>query len=307
MENTLLSISIPTYNRCNILRDNIIELIPVIKCFNIPIYISDNCSTDMTESVVHELKTMYPFIHYFKQEENILDQNFAFVLKQSKTKFTWLLGDKNRVNPQSIQMLLEIIESNDFDAIILNDESNRVKNIDTKLYDNHNDLLKDLGWHMTLISSLIFSKSLISNCNFSRFYNTNFIHTASIFEYIAKKKPNVYWINKPYVLYPKIYVTKSWKNETLNIFINIWSNSILSLPPIYTLDSKLICIKKHGIESKTFSFLGFCSLRSENIFNFSSFRKNTPLFFLVTSIPNILLFFISITPIFIFKLLKKVK
>lgn len=298
METSRLSICIPTFNRADLLKENMLELIGIIKNYKIPIYISNNCSTDQTELTVLDLKGQYEYIHYFKQNKNIHDENFPFILRQSSTEYAWLLGDKNRIKAEWIPKILEIIGQNSFDAVVVNTLGLRVKDIPSQVYSNHNSLLVDLGWHMTLISSLIFSRALISEIDFERYKNTNFMHIAGIFEAIANREFRILWVNEPIILNPRTLPKSGsgWAKYTFNIFIDIWANSILALPPIYTIESKLKCIKKHGVESGLFAVISFLALRKINIYNFSIFRKYRKYFHYLTNVPNSILFLISITP-----------
>jgi abequosyltransferase len=307
-ENKQLTICIPTYNRANLLRENLVELISNVKDKNIPIYISDNCSTDNTELVVNEIKKSYKYIHYYKQEKNIFDDNFPFILKQTSSDFAWLLGDKSRIAADWIQKIFEIFESIDnLDALVVNQEGLRVKSVPNKLYTNQNELLVDIGWHMTLISSLILSKSLISRMDFDRYKGTNFMHLAPLFESIAYRDFKILWINEPIILYPKKQTGLTWRTDIFKIFLEIWGNTILSLPPIYTLDSKLKCIKKHGIESKIFSWRHLAVLRRDNIFNLIIFLKYRKYFSFFTNIPYPILFLISIFPKFLIRARRRIR
>ena len=53
--NKQLSIVIPTYNRADFLDYSLKLHIPIVKKYNICIYISDNASTDNTKEVINKL------------------------------------------------------------------------------------------------------------------------------------------------------------------------------------------------------------------------------------------------------------
>lgn len=296
MENNELSICIPTFNRADVLKSSLLELVSAVKDIKLPIYVSDNCSTDNTELVVFEVKQKYGHIHYFKQNKNIYDENFDSVLKQSLSRYAWLISDKTIINALWIPKILEIIKSDNFDCVVVNTEGGRVKDIPSQVYSDCNKLLIDLGWHMTLISSLIFSRRMIDRINFDRFTKTNFRHVAGIFEAIANREFKILWINEPVLLNSKKTAKSGWSDITFSVFFDIWANSILSLPPVYTLNSKLQCIKKHGVCSGLFSLKGFLRLRRDNIYKFSVFKKYRIIFNYFTNVPRWILFLISLTP-----------
>ncbi|RZK27070.1 MAG: glycosyltransferase family 2 protein, partial [Flavobacterium sp.] len=78
MSRILLSICIPTYNRCEILDNTIFSLLND-SSFNselIEIIVSDNCSTDDTS----EMMQKYPQVKYHRNSENVKDRNFSIAL-----------------------------------------------------------------------------------------------------------------------------------------------------------------------------------------------------------------------------------
>jgi len=90
----LLSICIPTYNRCEILRqvltsysknnefDETVELV-----------ISDNASTDDTEIICREFANRINNIRYFRNESNIKDENFSKVISLGTGEYRKLMND----------------------------------------------------------------------------------------------------------------------------------------------------------------------------------------------------------------------
>ena len=77
--NTLVTIAIPTYNRADNYLKQALSSALVQTYRNIEIIVSDNCSTDNTESVVKNFKDSR--IRYFKQKKNIGPyKNFNFLL-----------------------------------------------------------------------------------------------------------------------------------------------------------------------------------------------------------------------------------
>lgn len=94
--NPVISICIPTYNRDNILRENMERLL-VLPSFDddVELVVSDNASTDSTSSIVRELCAKYPdkSIIYSCNSENIRDLNFLKVLSLGHGTYLKLLND----------------------------------------------------------------------------------------------------------------------------------------------------------------------------------------------------------------------
>lgn len=102
----LLSVCIPTYNRCDILYD-CIKSIVTDEDFNseVELVISDNCSTDETRFVVKDFMDKYPNIKYFRNEKNIQDRNFLLALQRGTGEYRKLQNDYLGLLPGSLKIM----------------------------------------------------------------------------------------------------------------------------------------------------------------------------------------------------------
>ncbi len=102
----LVTIGIPTYNRADnylkhVLKSAINQTYP-----NIEIIVSDNCSTDDTETVVKKFSN--PRIKYFKQANNIGPlNNFDFALEQAKGNYFLLLPDDDLIDEDFVEICMK--------------------------------------------------------------------------------------------------------------------------------------------------------------------------------------------------------
>lgn len=208
--NKLLTIIIPTYNRCSLLKKSLDRLLPMTKDFLelVDIYVSDNDSTDETKDIVCHFLASYPNLKYFKQEENIgAANNFYDATKRVKTKYVTLLSDDDMVLPNYLSTIIQILSKNtDVGLVNVNllsvSESGRYLGTrDSLAVENHVARYKTGGDF--LIRHLI-SPSLISSNIFLR---ENFIET---YEKIDQQEyPGYEWyyalmlsvINKPCLYY----------------------------------------------------------------------------------------------------------
>ncbi|MFZ2662463.1 MAG: glycosyltransferase family 2 protein [Rhodoferax sp.] len=308
--NSHLSFVIPTYNRAEFLDCCLSLIIPSAKKFNIEIYISDNFSGDNTREVVSRKSKEYPLVKYFCNLSNLgADENFRIALGLPRSDYIWLLGDTYQIKPESIDFLINFFLNEKFsaDAIVFN-VAKRVNNIINCDYFDRNKLLRDLGWHMTCMSSLVYSRRLILAANFDRYRNTNFIQTGIIFEYIENKDFFIKWVGDQSVfpILVKDVAKNSWQDRTFEIWMNKWSNFIFSLAPSYDLNVKLDCIKDHGLKSGLFSVKGLLFLRGEGILNLVTFWKFRYIFPLVIHSSILTVFLISLMPKFIPKIIKNI-
>ncbi len=114
----LVSIGIPTYNRADSYLRNALRSAVSQSYKNIEIIVSDNCSTDSTESVVKEFDD--PRVRYYRQTENIGPvHNRNFCLEQSQGQYFLLLFDDDVIDDDFISTCVEAVKCSSEPGVIL--------------------------------------------------------------------------------------------------------------------------------------------------------------------------------------------
>lgn len=115
----LLSICIPTYNRCffliDTLRDLLHQAINLGVENEIEICVSDNASTDSTRDELKKLCSDFPqFRILVNQNKNNVgaDRNFMKVLSMPSGKYSILKGDDDYFRPGGLKYLLDMLDEN---------------------------------------------------------------------------------------------------------------------------------------------------------------------------------------------------
>jgi len=116
MNRPKLSIAIPTYNGAKYIAsalDSVVEQCPQELWDQIEIVISDNASTDQTESIVQSYISKYPgLIHYYKNVENIgYDRNIDNLFKKSQGEFVKVLADDDQLMAGALKKHLDILNA----------------------------------------------------------------------------------------------------------------------------------------------------------------------------------------------------
>ena len=112
MEKPLLSICIPTYNRAEYLVKSIESIIDQeeFKLGQVEIVISDNASEDDTENVVKQYTNEYENIIYYRNTENIGNDNFPFVLSKGNGILRRLCNDTLCFKEGALKYICNIIK-----------------------------------------------------------------------------------------------------------------------------------------------------------------------------------------------------
>lgn len=195
MNQKLLSIAIPTWNRAKTLEQALLRILPQAKLCSdaLQLVISDNASTDHTSEVVRDFIVQYPEIEidYFVQETNTgFFGNFCKVKELSTAKFVWMLSDDDFIDEKLIGRIINIlIEQNDLGILFLHNWTIK----DTLKYyiekkSVENIFIKE-NYRLTLISSVIFINDK-KNEQFlaDRFKNSNFIGFMFLVDALKDKK-----------------------------------------------------------------------------------------------------------------------
>jgi abequosyltransferase len=112
----LLSICIPTYNRAKLLP---IALDSVLNQFQqspelanlIEVVVSDNASSDNTQSLVLQYQQKFSQVKYFRNAENLGgDLNLANSVVKATGKYAWYLGDDDALVPGSLACVVKVLK-----------------------------------------------------------------------------------------------------------------------------------------------------------------------------------------------------
>lgn len=269
--NSKLAICIPTYNRAKKLDACVRSLIPQLERYGIPIYISDNASTDETELIAAGLKDVYPFLFYSRNESNLgADRNFQLVLGYPDTEYSWLLSDDDLILEKGIDAVMALLDGSPCDLLVVNAIQGhsgdplapiRIRTTLPSVYTDRNMALTDLGWHTTWISCLVLSKRIAKNGDFDRYIGTHFVHFGTIFDALARNEIVVKWVQTPLVCFAEGAVAGYSESNICELFAKHWAKIVLSLPEGYPLSSKKACIKNHSLHVGIFSATWFLSAR----------------------------------------------
>jgi glycosyltransferase involved in cell wall biosynthesis len=107
----LVSIGLPTYNGDKRIGSTVMAILNQ-NYPNLEVIISDNCSSDHTETVCTHLCKMNPAIRYFRQKENIgIISNFEFVLRHASGDFFMWVADDDSLEPGILQKYVDFLVS----------------------------------------------------------------------------------------------------------------------------------------------------------------------------------------------------
>lgn len=163
MENNLLTICIPTYNRAK-------KLDYSLSCFErelkqvdsslLELFISDNCSSDNTPEVVEKYIQKGLPITYSRNDENIgPDNNFLKCFYAAQSKYLWLLGDDDFLLEGRLKTIVEVLVKSDIGCLNLASNYSR-KGV--HFFDDNQSFATIVGHWLTFMSANIIRTDTIA-------------------------------------------------------------------------------------------------------------------------------------------------
>lgn len=268
MNNIILSICIPTYNRSSFLNrlfDSIKEQISEFSS-SIEIIISDNASTDSTKDYCNQLVADFEYITYVRNKTNLgPDKNISNVFKMARGKYVWVLGDDELLAPNALVRLVSLLDQIEIDTDMLYLSSIpttviKQNNIDNKLelerFDNNIDFAKRVGILFTFISGVIVNKAKLGNIEEEINFNLGTYLVQLSWVYSALKEGNKFlYIKTP------LFMTEPNNSGGYNLF-EVFITNFLKITRVYF--DEPVLLRFMLLESLLFS-VRFYINRKENI------------------------------------------
>lgn len=309
----LLTIVIPTYNRSLLLDSNLSQLSKLISMYDFDLIVCDNASTDQTMDVIDKWRARIPHLQVIHHPENVFfDRNVASGYLSFKTKYCWIMGDSYSIDDKGLEEVLRNLAEKSPHALIVNDPCGTVT-FDNRKYTDANQLFRELGWYVTLVSSCIISKDLITKERCERYYDSGFVHEGVFFDSLAfLESIDVYLLSSVRLLKnlpdKKAKASTGWMRTPFVVFGKKWFSFIMSLPYKYTLDNKLYCIRQHDEHQHVFSPGRLFKNKLSGYTSFEDYHDARPFLKYVYNYPLVITDMISHVPSMpsFYKWLKKV-
>ena len=299
MDKNILSIIIPTYNRSKMLDECLSHLYVLYQETQFKLIICNNNSTDETLNVIKKWEDCFSDLTVVNHDNNLLyDRNFASGYRQVNTEYCWLLGDSNYVDKENYRKILDVLISRRPHSLVLND-ADRTLLGDDIIYTDCNQLLYDLGWYTTLLSSCIIRKEFLSEERYQRYYDTCFLHEGVFLDYLSSIEEFSVHV-MPSIHMSEIRIenkyNSGWRQTPFLVFGKCWFSFIMSLPFKYTVENKLHCIKEHNRQRKIFSPRQIFKNKISGRFGYKDYTESRKYLKFVIDTPLIVYDIINIFP-----------
>ena len=173
MEQKLLSICFPTYNRAECIGEQLKRLSSVDKSVleNVEIIVSDNCSPDNTKEVIMSYQDSLDFL-YNRNEKNLgPDENYLYCFSHASGKYIWLVGDDDYLLPDNLHIVIDTIINKDLGFLYIRPGVNPGKP-QYKEYTSKEKFLKEIGFNITFLTSSIIRRDFVQDVDVTPYKGT---------------------------------------------------------------------------------------------------------------------------------------
>jgi abequosyltransferase len=267
----LLSICIPTYNHAEPLIKCLESLIPQASKYNIPIYVSDNASTDSTIHVINRFKKEYMLLFYKRNSKNLgVDVNMVKAVNMASTKYVWALGARRIILPGMIDKIYAALSEQNLDLLILNDLNPIFYVPKTQAYHSAIKIFHELNRNLTGLGFQIMPKEAWNPEVIKKYGETDWTVFGVSLEYIANKTNlKAYFIAEPCAASSG---ASKWLPRTYQIWTS-WKKVVRSLPSVYSDAEKEFVIEKSANYFFGGNNFNLIERRSQGIYNVKVFEE----------------------------------
>lgn len=274
MVRSKLSITIPTYNRSEILIEGLYRILGDLIKYQIPVYISDDSNNELTRIAIDRFKKEYENIFYVRNEPSLgHDLNCLSTINLSDSDYVWYLGDSIIIEDGSIDRVL--LEVNKGNADVICFYADRVNDISvpSQNFTDLNELIDSLAWHLTMTGVTIYRRAAMNAVNLKVSNFKNFPQVALIFEIMIQKQGSqVCWINERLVRSNPKKVSY-WTSSIFSVFIRDLGAIFHHLSRPVSLDLIDRVLREHARQSGLFSLKNLLALRSKGYLSRSVYRE----------------------------------
>jgi len=300
MANENLALAIPTYNRPEILLQNLRAMLPELREHGIPIYISDDSTTDETRSAIELLRGEYPHLHYTRNQPGLgHDRNCLATLALPDAKYVWYLGDAMIILPGVLTAILAITEE-DYDFIFLNSRVKGAGHLTALSGSEITGFFERHAWHLTMTGATIYGpkfRQWMRGHIEPRIYR-NFQQLGLILEYVYATPSTfarAYWFNRKTLTHNN-RKQSYWMNSVLQVFALDWVTLVDAFAEAMGSRTCEAIIRSHDRHTRVLSFKRLAELRSRDLLNPSTLQQYGPCLARAGGVPNAVLRLLAHAP-----------
>lgn len=261
-----LVIAIPTYNRFEILRENIETILPLMQENDIQLFISDDSTDNRTEIFFCELLKKYTNIIYKKNSPSLgHDYNCMSIFDSvNENSYIWYLGDSYTINVNELLKIKNLIATTEIDFIFVS--NGHAEFSSCNFIDDLPNFFAENIWYLTLSGATIYGPKVVRHIkNANKQQYKNFQQLGYILDYVFYNKlmnVSVFVNAEQSIKVNDKKLSSYWKKNLISVFCFDWVNLIEFFDKGILNSKEIELIKSHDQHTKVLSIKNIVSSRA---------------------------------------------
>ncbi len=300
MSDPRLVIAIPTYERSDILEENLRRMAPALLRIGIPVFIFDDSRSDKTEQAVDRLRAEVGLDVTYQRNAPSLghDANVLTALTTPQGEHVWLLGDSIFAEPEDIDEIHRRLHGQDL--MFLNGREGATVPDETRL--NTADLslpafLTKHTWHLTMTGATIYGARVISWWRgANRTTYANFPQLSVFLGFAASQgAAEAEWIGRR-VIFGNVRKVSYWLDQPVRVFGIDWHAVIRGNVQAFSAGSMKTVLASHSVNSGVLGAKHLMTLRAAKKLTFGVVLTHWRVLNACSSVSSWLAALISLSP-----------
>lgn len=176
-------------------------------------------------------------------------------MKLPRTPYCWVIRDINRLNGSYLCSVINTLSNQTPDLYVIACNK-RSFGIPSRVYNDANAFLHDLGWCLIYSGAVIFSRKIIDIADFEKCRNPYFFSFNIVFETLSRlDRISVFWSGLDLLSESSLSRDNSRNPRgVFHIYGVLWTKTVLALPDSsYSKKAKLRCIRVLGKKNHLYS------------------------------------------------------
>lgn len=193
----LLSICIPTWNRCGLLEESLAVIVSEGAGLALEVCVFDNASSDQTAAMMAKWVSAHDWIHFSSQAANVgIDRNMEDVVRMSRGRFVWQLGDDDLIVEGMLPELLRDLADTSPDILILqgditdgdrrSSKAHLPQELEGKCYREVKPAFREL-WHRIKYGCFIVSRPVVER-SWQVYEGTSHAYAGVIWDHLVERE-----------------------------------------------------------------------------------------------------------------------
>lgn len=248
-----LALAIPTYQRAEMLEENLLAMRPELERLDIPVHILDDSHDEATAGMVARLGARTRLRLAYRHNRPALrhDANLVAALGAPDADFVWLLGDGCIIEPGGLQAVHDAVQHNP-DFAFVHTRQGRAPASQHLAGEPARRFIAGRTWDFTYTGATVYSRRVIAWWLADAAHRPcpNFPHLSIILAYLASQPAlGVAWLGDRLVTQNRLKTQSYWLSDPVPVWAHDWHRVITAHAGAFPAGSLPMVLRSHSRET----------------------------------------------------------